>query len=217
MRLIDEMKKYMQEAKAKPDFLDLDGDGNKKEPFKKAVKDKEVDEAAKPDYLDMDGDGNKKEPMKKAVKDKEEDLEEANVTGNLDGGEGPPKTPHAFGKKEDEKDNAEVFDYKKTSTSDRHFESTYKKMIATMEDLHEVSYRDFKKDPTSTPQQKVNRGIMEVNKMLSEMEKIVNNNLRLKTEMGVQSGHFWKATGNRFAKINERMLRVAHRLKELSQ
>jgi len=86
-----------------------------------------------------------------------------------------------------------------------------------MEDLHEVSYRDFKKDPTSTPQQKVNRGIMEVNKMLSEMEKIVNNNLRLKTEMGVQSGHFWKATGNRFAKINERMLRVAHRLKELSQ
>ena len=26
---------------------------------------------AKPDFLDMDGDGNKKEPMKKAVKDKE--------------------------------------------------------------------------------------------------------------------------------------------------
>ena len=29
-------------------------------------------EAAKPDFLDMDKDGNKKEPMKKAVKDKEE-------------------------------------------------------------------------------------------------------------------------------------------------
>ena len=57
---------------------------------------------------------------------------------------------------------------------------------------------------------------MEVNKMLSEMEKIVNNNLRLKMETGMQSGHFWKATGKRFAKINERMLRVAHRLKELS-
>ena len=214
MRLIDEMKKYMQEAESKPDFLDVDGDGNKNEPFKKAVKDKEVDEAAKPDYLDMDGDGNKKEPMKKAVKDK--DLDEANVTGNIDGGEGPPKTPHAFGKSEDEKDNAEVFDYKKTSSSEKHFESTYKKMIATMEDLQEISYRDYKKDPTSTPQQKVNRGIMEVNRMLSEMEKIVTNNLRLKTETGMQSGHFWKATGKRFAKINERMLRVAHRLKELS-
>ena len=185
MKLLEELKKYMVEAKAKPDYLDMDGDGDKKEPMKKAVKDKELDEM--------------------------------NVTGNLDGGEGPPKTPRAFGRKEDEKKNAEVFDYKKTKTSDKHFESTYKKMIATMEELQEISYRDYKKDPTSTPQQKVNRGIMEVNKMLGEMEKIVTNNLRLKTEMGVQSGHFWKATGRRFAKINERMLRVANRLKELSQ
>jgi len=215
MKLLDEMKQFFEESKSKPDYLDMDGDGDKKEPMKKAVKDKEMDEAAKPDYLDMDGDGNKKEPMKKAIKDK--DLDEANVTGNIDGGEGPPKTPYAFGKSEDEKDNAEVFDFKKSASSEKHFESIYKKMIATMEDLHEVSYRDYKKDPTSTPQQKVNRGIMEVNRMLAEMEKIVNNNLRLKTEMGVQSGHFWKATGKRFAKINERMLRVAHRLKELSQ
>lgn len=33
-------------------------------------KEKKVDEASKPDFLDMDKDGNKKEPMKKAVKDK---------------------------------------------------------------------------------------------------------------------------------------------------
>ena len=185
MKLLEEMKKYFKE------------------------------EESKPDYLDMDGDGNKKEPMKKAIKDKE--LDEMNVTGNLDGGEGPPKTPYAFGKEEDEKKSAEKLGMKKAASSEKHFESTYKKMMATMEGLNEISYRDYKKDPTSTPQQKVNRGIMEVNKMLGEMEKIVNNNLRLKTEMGVQSGHFWKATGRRFAKINERMLRVAHRLKELSQ
>ena len=136
-------------------------------------------------------------------------MEEANVTGNLDGGEGPPKTPYAFGKKEDEKGSAEKLGYKKVKQ-----ESTFMKMSRLM---NEVSYRDFKKDPTSTPQQKVNRGIMEVNKMLGQMEKIVNNNLRLKTEMGVQSNHFWKATGKRFSKINERMIRIANRLKELSQ
>jgi len=215
MKLLNELNKFLNEKKSKPDFLDLDGDGNKKEPMKKAAKEKDLDEAGKPDFLDLDGDGNKKEPMKKAAKEK--DLDEANVTANLDGGEGPPKTPYAFGKKEDEKDNAEVFDYKKTSSSEKHFESAYKQMMKTMQGLNETSYRDYKKDPTSTPQQKVNRGIMEVNRMLAEMEKIVNNNLRLKTEMGVQSGHFWKATGSRFSKINERMLRVAHRLKELSQ
>ena len=91
------------------------------------------------------------------------------------------------------------------------------KMTMTSGPLNETSYREFKKDPTSTPQQKVNRGIAEVNKMLGLMEKIVNNNIRLKTEMGVQSNHFWKSTGRRFAKINERMTRIANRLKELSQ
>jgi hypothetical protein len=36
----------------------------------KPTKSKKVKEAAKPDYLDFDKDGNKKEPMKKALKDK---------------------------------------------------------------------------------------------------------------------------------------------------
>ncbi len=35
---------YQTEAKAKPDFLDMDKDGNKEEPMKKAVKDKEEKE-----------------------------------------------------------------------------------------------------------------------------------------------------------------------------
>ena len=35
-------KAYQTEAKAKPDFLDMDKDGNKKEPMKKAIKDKEA-------------------------------------------------------------------------------------------------------------------------------------------------------------------------------
>jgi hypothetical protein len=61
--------KGVKEA-AKPDFLDMDKDGNKKEPMKKAVADKKVKEGAKPDFLDMDKDGNKKEPMKKALADK---------------------------------------------------------------------------------------------------------------------------------------------------
>ena len=83
--------------------------------------------------------------------------------------------------------------------------------------LESVSYREYKKDPNSTPKQKVNKGIAEVNKMLGEMEKIVNNNLRLKQEAGVDSSHFWKSTSTRFAKINERMTRISNRLKELSK
>tara|TARA_Y100000593_G_scaffold86362_1_gene164923 strand:+ start:332 stop:913 length:582 start_codon:yes stop_codon:yes gene_type:complete len=187
--------------------------------FRQYLKQEGLDPVGKEDDdIDNDGDVDKADDyLANRRKARSKEIDEMNVTGNLDGGEGPPKTPNAFGKEEDEKDNAEVFDFKKSPKTDVHFESTYKKIMSSMEGLNEISYRDFKKDPTSTPQQKVNRGIMEVNKMLGEIEKIVNNNLRLKTETGVQSGHFWKTTGNRFRKINERMLRVANRLKELSQ
>ena len=67
----DAWKIELDEANSKPDFLDMDKDGNKKEPMKKAVADKKkkMKEAAKPDFLDMDKDGNKKEPMKGAAKD----------------------------------------------------------------------------------------------------------------------------------------------------
>jgi len=47
----------------------------------------------------------------------EEELDEANVTSNLDGGEGPPRTPMAFSKSNDEDDldddTIEVLGYKK--------------------------------------------------------------------------------------------------------
>ena len=194
------------------------------EKFKQYIKEEEakLDAVGKEDDdIDNDGDVDKTDDYLKNRRDaRSKEIDEMNVTGNLDGGEGPPKTPYAFGTEEDEKGSAEKLGYKKTEKSNKHFikmESSYKKIMNDMVGLNEVSYREYKKDPTSTPQQKVNRGIMEVNKMLGEIEKIVNNNLRLKTETGVQSGHFCKTTGNRFAKINERMLRVANRLKELSQ
>jgi len=152
----------------------------------------------------------------------EEELEEMNTTAAVPG---DIKTPAAFSdvtsrRKKKRKKSATTSTgnriVKKTSKHIKQ-ESSYKRMMNQMMGINEISYREYKKDPTSTPQQKVNRGIMEVNKMLGEIERIVNNNLRLKTETGVQSGHFWKTTGNRFRKINERMLRVANRLKELSQ
>jgi hypothetical protein len=161
-----------------------------------------------------------KQYLNKLDEELEDEIEEANVTANMDGGEGPAKTPNAFSdnskkSKKKQKDNATA-----STGFDVVNDSLYMKMMKSFNSpgqLNEGSYQDYKKDPTSTPQQKVNRGIAEVNKMLGLMERTVNNNLRLKTEMGVQSNHFWKSTGNRFAKINERMTRIAHRLKELSQ
>ena len=80
-----------------------------------------------------------------------------------------------------------------------------------------VSYREYKKDESASPSQKVNKSIMEVNRMLAEIERVVAHNLKLKNESGVNSGQFWKSTGARFSKINERIVRISNRLKELSK
>jgi hypothetical protein len=55
----------------------------KKEEKPKSKKEKKVDEAAKPDFLDMDKDGNKKEPMKKAVADKKKKTVKESVEPKL--------------------------------------------------------------------------------------------------------------------------------------
>ena len=202
MDYLDKFKKYLKEEEGKLDPVgkeddDIDNDGD-------------VDASDK--YLK-----NRRKTVTKAVKNEEKDLDEMSTTASVPG----YQTPYAFHDQEDEKKGSGKKKQKDNATTATDFElvkdSIYKTMMNQMVGLNETSYREFKQDPTSTPQQKVNRGIMEVNKMLAEIEKIVNNNLRLKTETGVQSGHFWKTTGSRFAKINERMLRVAHRLKELSQ
>ena len=79
----------------------------------------------------------------------------------------------------------------------------------------EASYRDYKRDDSMKAHQKVNNSIKEINRLMWEITKIVNQNSKLKTEMGVHNGQYWKSTQRRFGKISERMLKVARQLKEL--
>ena len=72
--------KTLNEGKQKPDFLDLDKDGNKKEPMKQAAQQaKKLEEKSgdKPDFLDLDKDGDRKEPMKQAAKQSKKEVDEA--------------------------------------------------------------------------------------------------------------------------------------------
>jgi hypothetical protein len=89
------VKAVLDEKKAKPDFLDLDKDGDKKEPMKKAAKDKkekEVKEAEKPKYAksqDKEHDDAKELGAKLAKKKKvdemdlEKDKEDAEVMDDI--------------------------------------------------------------------------------------------------------------------------------------
>ena len=87
---LDVINREIEErAKAKPDYIDIDGDGDKKEPMKKAVKDKE---AKKEDVADEDltkgqeklPAGLKKAILKKQGKDDEaKDIKEKEEKGKM--------------------------------------------------------------------------------------------------------------------------------------
>ena len=147
------------------------------------------------------------------------DMNEANVTGNLDGGEGPPRTPNAFSKSTDEDDldtkHIEVKGYKKTKKTNKHhialetFERKLEKQI------NEISYKEFKKDDSRKNYQKVNDSIKKINRMMFEIERIVNQNTKLKSEAGIHNGQYWKPTHKRLMKISERLKLVSNKIKEL--
>jgi len=150
------------------------------------------------------------------LQEEEEELDEANVTANLDGGAGPPRTPYAFAKSEDDMDDdhIEVLGYKKSKKSNQHFESL-SQLDSKLESLIEATYRAYRKDESMSAKKKVNLAIKEINRKLYEVEQLVNQNTKLKTEMGLSQGQYWESTKVRFSKISERMLKISRKIKEL--
>ena len=190
----EKSKKYNEEAK--PDFLDLDKDGDKEEPMKQAAA--QANEATDQEVE------NEKEILKlkqqQAALD-EDELDEQNVTGNLDGGAGPPRTPYAFGKKKRR--------YTYASVS----EAMDQKYAAMIE-----SYSKFATgNPKSTPSQTVNGTIKEVAKKLQEIEQLVRYTSRLKTESGIAGSTYGKSTHSALRKISERLLKISERVRSLGE
>lgn len=156
----------------------------------------------------------------KEIEDKFDEIEESNVTANLDGGEGPVKTPNAFAKSKDEDDlddeHIEVLGYKKSKESKVNTKKLESLESKLEKKINEISYKEFKKDDSRKQHQKINDSIKQINGMMFKLERMVNQNAKLKTEAGVHSGQYWESTKRRFGKISERMLKVARNLKELS-
>jgi hypothetical protein len=126
----------------------------------------------------------------------QKELKEASVTGAIDGGEGPPKTPHAFGKKKKKEDEIST-----NSTG-------YKK-------VNEGKYHDYRNDESLTPKQKIGFSMREVRDSLNQLEGLVKMNVRLKNELNVNSQSYWKNTHKALHKISERLVKLANKVGQL--
>ncbi len=200
LKQIEESFQSLDEKKAKPDFLDLDNDGDTEESMKKAAKEK--NEAAKPDYLDFDEDGDTEESMKKALSDKDEDeLEEISTSA----GAGAYMTPKAFGKADD--DTVEALGYKRVQEA---MDNKYERLIE--------GYKTFAlSDPKMSPAKKVNESIKNVAKQLKEIEETIKYTSRLKTESGISHSGFGPSTSKALGKISERLIKISERVRSLGE
>lgn len=124
----------------------------------------------------------------------EEEIDEMNVTG---GGEAY-NTPKAFVDRGDEDDDID--------------ESVFKSFSKQMY-LKEAKYREYKNDPTFTSRQKVNKSIKEVNSKLFKIERILDQNVKLKTESGIDESKYWESTKRNLLKIEQKMIRLAEKLR----
>ena len=176
-----------------------------------------------------------------------QELDEASVTGNIDGGEGPPKTPYAFKKKKKKKDEsiaeakfhvrtdfgsiiidagskgeAKMIVAKKIKggvkgiiSVNRVGVSKAKQVSKKLENVNEGRYHDYRNDESLTPKQKIGYSMREVRDKLTELDKLVKMNVRLKNEIGVDSTTYWKRTHGAMKKISERLVKLANKVGQL--
>ena len=203
----------------------------------------------------------KLELLKKYIKELiKKELDEASVTGNIDGGEGPPKTPYAFrGKRKKDKDKEKKIStnstgYKKVSEAKFHVRTEFgsvlidanskgearmivakklkggakditsvhrvvaskaKQVSQKLENVTEGKYHDYRNDESLTAKQKIGYSMREVRDKLNELDKLVNMNVRLKNEIGVDSTSYWKRTHTAMKKISERLVKLANKVGQL--
>ena len=131
---------------------------------------------------------------------REELVNEMSVTANVAG----YNTPNAF-KKTDGNDEDETTDDKFV---DRINQSTGYKRV------DENRWLELKREESS-PNQKIGKGISNIKKQLSEIEKFIEWYSKIKSESGLERTGYWKRTHRNLNGIKERLNKITQRIHEL--
>ena len=81
--------------------------------------------------------------------------------------------------------------------------------------VREGKYHDYRNDDTLSAKQKIGHSMREVRDGLNNLEKLVKMNVRLKNELNVNSGSYWKNTHKALHKISERLVKLANKVGQL--
>ena len=100
-------------------------------------------------------------------------------------------------------------------TSDELVNLTISRDIIRILGLNEGKYHDYRNDESLTPRQKIGHSMREIRNTLSELNKMIDMNVRLKNELNVDSRSYWKNTHKALSKISERLVKLANKVGKL--
>ena len=75
------------------------------------------------------------------------------------------------------------------------------------------AYQNYRDNSDMTTRQKIGESLRSVRNQLTEIEKTIDLNLRLKQETGINSQQYWKRTHRALNRINERMTRIINKIR----
>ena len=122
-------------------------------------------------------------------------IDEMNTTGGVEG----YNSPFAFSGKDSEKKKAK-------RQAD----------LTGYTPVNENRWLALKQDE-STAQAKIGRGISNINKQLKEMERFLNWYGKIKNESGVDNKSYWKRTNSHIYSIQERLLKLDQKIRQISE
>ena len=145
-----------------------------------------------------------------------QELDEANTTASVGG---QYNTPHAFAgsNKKGKKKGKAGYEGGHTEPTDGtgHFLADDPKLRKTESVVNEGRYHAWRNDDSLSPKQKIGMAMRETRDNLTELERVVRYNVKLKNELKVDSRDYWKNTHKALSKISERLVKLANKVGQL--
>jgi hypothetical protein len=146
-------------------------------------------------------------------------LNEMSTTGNVAG----YLTPAAF-RGNSEKNVARLkkiatqFGYELTPIGKKQMSAPADKMEIVknkLNPLEENRYYAYRNDTSKQPHQKLGNAISEINRQLTEIQKLIKMNARLKNEYKIDSSKMWKRTLTGLVKLEAKLIGLAQQIREI--
>ena len=81
--------------------------------------------------------------------------------------------------------------------------------------LNEASYKAFKQDESRSPVHKINANILEVNKNIRELARMLDHSIKLKNEQSLSDNVHWKRTNEALRKMHNRIATLSEKANQL--